>query len=116
MFMQKIVVYEKDGWLNTVLAWTQEHLVNKITLQDVLNVTHFTKSYFCYRFKQLTGMSYIQYVNQLRMEKARLLLQQGLSVEQTARQSGFDCVPYFVQVFKRHYGVTPGKYRTNITI
>ena len=99
-----------DQWLKVVLEWTQKNYTHKITLQDILNVTHFTKSYFCNRFKKLTGYTYIQYVNQIRLEQACVYLKQGISVEQTATLCGFSCVPYFVQLFKRRYGVTPGKF------
>ena len=99
-----------DLWLKQVFSWTHAHYAEKITLQNVLDLTHFTKGYFCYRFKKLTGKTYIQYVNEYRLERACEYLRQGYSVDKTAKMSGFSSTNYFVQMFKRSYGSTPGKY------
>lgn len=109
-----LCVGEQDEWLLGLLDWTEANLTRRITLQDATELTHFAKGYFCNRFKKLTGVSYIQYVNLLRLERSRRLLADGGTVETAAQSCGIACVPYFVQLFKRHYGVTPARYRLSM--
>lgn len=116
MHRDALCVGEQDEWLLKLLDWTEANLSRRITLQDATELTHFAKGYFCYRFKKLTGVSYIQYVNMLRLERSRMLLSDGSTVEATAQSCGIACVPYFVQLFKRHYGVTPARYRLSTDI
>ncbi|MEO6876190.1 MAG: AraC family transcriptional regulator [Opitutaceae bacterium] len=67
-------------------------------------------------FKQETGQSLHQYRLQVRLSKAKLLLKNSrASVEQIARETGFEDPYYFSQIFKRKTGVTPTNWRKGDT-
>ena len=73
---------------------------------------HYNFDYLNRQFKKWTGETIFAYLNRVRMERARQLLQTGFyKVEEVALQTGFQNVYYFERVFKKFYGVTPGKVR-----
>lgn len=108
MYLQDAAQVE---WLAALLQWTESNLTERITVQDAAEFTHFAKSYFCNQFKKYTGVSYIRYVNLCRLERSCALLGENSTVTAAAQSCGIGCVPYYVQLFKRHYGVTPAQYR-----
>lgn len=62
-------------------------------------------------FKQATGKTIFNYLNELRIIKAKQLLENGLhSISDVAEMTGFNDVYYFSKVFKKYAGTTPGKY------
>ena len=64
-------------------------------------------------FKQHMGTGFIEYLNDYRLTMAeRLLKSSDSSVLEIAEQSGFDNLSYFNRIFKRKYGMSPGKWRT----
>ena len=66
----------------------------------------------CRQYRQLTGVTVMNALRTLRVAKAKeMLLSDYLSVNQIARSCGFESPSYFVQVFKRVVGMTPGEYR-----
>ncbi|MFD1906816.1 helix-turn-helix domain-containing protein [Paenibacillus rhizoplanae] len=68
--------------------------------------------YCCQLFKKNLGKTFSEYVAELRIRKARGLLQQtDLSIESIAIQSGYVDYYYFNKVFKKHCGMTPAKFR-----
>ena len=70
------------------------------------------KSYFCRRFKQITGKTPLEYVNGYRLAKAHALLTTtDMTVAQIALITGFSDSNYFTRVFTRHYSLSPTKIR-----
>jgi transcriptional regulator GlxA family with amidase domain len=64
------------------------------------------------RFKAATGLSLIDYVQNLRIEEAKRLLETGgLSVEEICGQAGYENPSFFSRLFKRRCGLTPAGYR-----
>jgi transcriptional regulator GlxA family with amidase domain len=64
------------------------------------------------RFKAATGCSLIEYLQNLRIEEAKRLLEQGkLPVEEVSLAAGYEDVSFFRRLFKRLTGSTPGQYR-----
>lgn len=59
------------------------------------------------------GTGFIEYLNDYRLTMAeRLLKSSDASVLEIAEQSGFDNLSYFNRIFKRKYGISPGKWRS----
>ena len=65
------------------------------------------------RFKAVTGAAPLQYINNLKIEKARQMLldSEDISVKEICDILNFYSLPYFYKVFKEHTGLTPMKYR-----
>jgi AraC-like DNA-binding protein len=72
----------------------------------------FSKEYFCTLFRQVTGRTFVDYVTELRLRRARELLG-GTRTPVTAicHQCGFNDISYFNRVFRRRVGCSPGAYR-----
>ncbi|MBP3692099.1 MAG: helix-turn-helix transcriptional regulator [Clostridia bacterium] len=70
------------------------------------SVTHLTQT-----FRHYTGKSVHSYLTERRLEYARRLLQDGTSVTEACYQSGFSDCSGFIVLFKKHFNITPGKYK-----
>ena len=100
----------RDSSLQELIRWTNENYARKITIDEVARMTGYSKYHFCSRFKSLTGMTYLNYLNSVRVSYACLLLQRGESVQAVCRATGFENVSYFIQMFKKIQHVTPHQY------
>ena len=100
----------RDSSLQELIRWTNENYARKITIDEVARMTGYSKYHFCSRFKSLTGMTYLNYLNSVRVSYACLMLQQGESVQAVCRATGFENVSYFIQMFKKIQHVTPHQY------
>lgn len=101
--------------LRKVILWTEQHLGEKISLQNAANLVGYEKHYFCNKFKNLTGISYMNYVNNLRIQYACELLTKGETASSVCEQCGFDNLSYFIQLFKKITGATPKAFSKSIT-
>lgn len=94
-----------------IIAYMNEHIAEKITLDDLAKSNYISVSTLKRAFAQQTGCSIIAYLTDLRIEKAKELLQiQNYSISTVAEKTGFASVHYFSSVFKRHTGLTPRQY------
>ena len=90
--------------------------LNQCYAQDIsgeLIQQHFNYhfDYLNRQFKTWTGQTIFQYLNMTRIARARQLLLTGYyTIEEVAAQTGFCDVYYFSKIFKKHTGMTPGKY------
>ena len=96
--------------LQELIRWTHENYARKITIEEVAGMTGYSKYHFCSRFKSLTGMTYLHYLNTVRVSRACLMLRNGDSVQTVCRATGFENVSYFIQMFKRIQHMTPYQY------
>lgn len=85
----------------------------KITLQTISEAFHVNPSYLSMLFKEETGTTFTEYLNAVRVKKAKQLLTgTNISVVDISLKSGFADQSYFTKVFKRAEGCTPRSYRT----
>lgn len=88
------------------------HFAEDINLQELSEVVEMNKTYMCTLFKQETGATVWNYIMGERMRKARsLLLETSDKVYEIASQVGYEDVPYFSQIFKKYYGMSPLDYK-----
>ena len=97
--------------LSYALSYIDAHLCDAIQLEDLANVLHMSRYYFCRLFKQSVGITPYQYLLQQRVERAKQLLQrQELSLVDVALACGFANQSHFTKHFKQQTGVTPRAY------
>lgn len=99
-----------DEELYRIISWTEAHFAEKITLDAVAEEIGYNKHYFCAKFKQATGETYLQYLNNLRISQACKLLKSGFPISQVCEECGFDNPSYFIQLFRKTTGITPKQY------
>jgi AraC-type DNA-binding domain-containing proteins len=89
----------------------------EITIADLEDRFYFGKNYFNQLILEQTGLTYSQYLQKLRMEKAAcLLLQTDLPVDAIAIKMGYSNRSHFYKLFEAYYHSTPKKYRENYCI
>ena len=94
-------------YVGEILSYVERHYQSAIRLADIANQLHITVPHLCRIFKAETGSSIIQYCNLIRCHRAKLLLESGCSVTETAGLMGFSDSNYFSRVFKREMGLAP---------
>ena len=101
-----------DSIINEVITFADKHYHESLTLQTFCNQTHYNHSYISRRFKQETGMTFREYVQKTRIEKAcELLAGTEMTITEIARNVGYDDMQFFHSVFKRLIHMTPKEYR-----
>lgn len=83
-----------------------------LTLDDLAKVSHLNKYYLSHTFKDQTGLSPIDYLNQTRIKNAKILLKStNYSISEISRFTGFSSQSYFSQRFKKGTSLSPRQYR-----
>lgn len=100
----------KESSLQELIRWTNENYFRKITIEEVAQIAGYSKYHFCSRFKALTGITYMNYLNSVRVSHACLMLRNGESVQAVCRNTGFENTSHFIQIFKRIQHMTPHQY------
>lgn len=97
--------------IERAIVYIEQHLSEHVSVEELAHMTHFHPNYFIRLFKRTTGYSPIQYVNRMRIEKAKhLLTVTNDSVSDIAGLLGLD-VSYLSRMFKEYTGVSPSDYR-----
>ncbi len=96
--------------LLNLMQWTRENYSRRITLDEAAKQLHMNRYYFCKYFKRMTNCTYFKYLNQVRMERAAMMMLEGSTVTNCCYECGFSSPSYFVRLFKETYGCTPTEY------
>jgi transcriptional regulator GlxA family with amidase domain len=98
--------------LRDLQGWVMDHLDEDLTVPALAERVFMSPRNFARAFKREVGMTPAVYVETVRVERARTLLETGgEGVEQVARRCGFGTVETMRRVFRRRLGVSPGDYR-----
>lgn len=94
------------------VRYLQDHLSQSFDSQHMEKELHYHFDYISRCLKQYTGMSPLQYMHHLQIERAKtLLLTTDLSVGEIGSQVGQPNGNYFIRLFRKHCGYPPGTYR-----
>ncbi len=96
-----------------VLHYINEHIRETLTLEEVSHRFGYSKWYFCDIFKRYTGMTFIGYISDKRMQLASLALLQGKRATQVASEYGYDTLSGFNKAFLKRYGCLPAEFKKN---
>lgn len=97
-----------------VIEYIGEHYADDITLNDMAQYAELSPAYFSKYFKDITGTSFTQYLNRIRLESAiKDMLIRNMSVTDAAYENGFPNVKSFITSCKKTYGYTPVQYCTH---
>lgn len=91
--------------------YIDEHYGEAITLRMLADMCYMNQNYFSAVFRDNVGMTYVKYLNAVRMEHAKKMLQEGKKIKVVSEKCGFQNTRYFSEKFKSYTGVTPEQYR-----
>ncbi len=98
--------------INQALTYINMHFINDPTLEEVSTIAHYNPSHFSTRFKEAVGMSYSEYLTDLKLKYSkRLLIFTDLKISDVAFKSGFSSQSNFLRTFKSKIGLSPLKFR-----
>lgn len=98
--------------VKNAVDYVAQHFSEDITLASVAEVLHVNTSYLSMLFKQVTGTTFKEHLNRVRVEEAeRLLANTDYPIIEIAIACGYSDQSYFTKVFKKYTGLTPRQYR-----
>jgi AraC-like DNA-binding protein len=90
----------------------QQHFDRELSLTKVARAVNISANHLSEKFKQVTGVNFVAYISRIRIEKARILLQDPtLRISEIAFAVGFQSLSQFNRVFKKLLGKSPSAYR-----
>jgi AraC-like DNA-binding protein len=96
-----------------VLHYIHEHLTEKIAVDTLSRKAYLSRNMFFKWFKEQFGISPLEYINTERIKVAkRLLSDKRNNIKDVGLQCGFNDSNYFVRIFKKTEGITPGVYQS----
>ena len=110
---QTLMPLDESHFEAKINNYIMSNLQKAITLKEMADLVHLHPNYFISFFKQHFSTSPLEYVNNVRLEKAAQLLinQPEFSIEQVAYLVGYNDYRYFGRSFKKRYGLTPSAYK-----
>lgn len=111
--MQLLMQHENARMIRIIehaIAYIRKNYKNQITLEILASLSGLNSTYFGSLFKKYTNQTPIEYVNNVRIEKAEEYLSIGYSITETSALIGFNDPFYFSKVFKKFKGVSPREY------
>ncbi len=105
---------EDSNRIDKVLTYVQAHLAEPINLTDVAALANMNKAAFCRYFKQQTNKTFIEVLNEIRIQWAcRLLIDSDKNINQISYECGFQDISYFSQVFRIKKGMSASMFRNH---
>ena len=105
--------YASDERIVKAIGYIHDHLNESISVPQLADLAGVSGRYFIHLFQEATGMAPKMYITMKRIERAQQLLHTTkLSVKDISSRLGFPDDSYFVRVFRRNTGKTPGEYRS----
>ena len=106
--------------MGNIYNYILQNYNREVTLEDVAAEAHLTPQAFCRYFKKHTGVTFVAFLNEMRVNEACKKLARGdfENISSVAYQCGFNSITNFNRVFKNVSGTSPktylAKYRSNI--
>lgn len=93
------------------VQYMHEHYSEKLSLAVLAEYVHVHPNYLCAAFKKDVGLTVLEYLNRIRVERARDFLRRGdLNIGQVAEQCGFRSLSAFQRTFKANTGISPSGF------
>ncbi len=103
--------------IKKALVYIKEHFNEKISVKQLASFCFCNPNYLSNVFRAETGMSIMEYINLIRINRAKsLLLMTEYSLEDITKMTGYSYTSYFMKQFKKIVGITPGDYRKRVEI
>lgn len=105
----------EEALVRSMLFYIEGNYGRKILMQDVVDTFHYSETFLNRKFKDATGITFNEYLNRYRIQKAlEFMKQEELSINDIAWKCGFGDYKYFGAVFRKYMGCSPKEYKNAI--
>jgi AraC-like DNA-binding protein/ligand-binding sensor protein len=95
--------------------YVASHQSDPIKLGQIARALNISTFHFCRTFKETTGLTFVEYLSRVRIEKAKVLLHKNdLRVSEIAYEIGFQSITHFNRIFRKLVGHSPTEYRSRL--
>lgn len=99
--------------MKEINQYISDNSLRDLSIEEVANKFNYNSSYFSRFYKRFMGITFTDYLNSLRLEKAfKMLRDTDQTVLEISTHSGFSNVRTFYNVFSKNYGLSPQQYRS----
>lgn len=103
--------FTSNEHVNTVLAHIYDHYAEKIELKELAQLTFCSEAHIARLFKQHMGMSIVNFLHKVRVEKSlEMMEKEGCSIKEAAERTGYQNLNHYYKYFKLYAGMTPAQY------
>ncbi len=101
----------KSSIVNVAIGHINRHFTEQVTLNDIAAYVNLSPQHFSKIFKETTGYGYVEWVNNLRITKARELINNSdKTIKEICFTVGYNDPNYFSRIFKKYVGISPTDY------
>lgn len=112
LMLKKVLVRDE---IIAVIDYVKNNLDKSVSLRQASQIAHMSEKYFCFIFKKDTGKNYIDYIYELKMDKAKEMLKdKNVDIKQVSLFLGIKDEGYFSRIFKKYVGTSPSNYRKDL--
>lgn len=100
------------GIVGQVCNCVLENIDHELSLKVISDKLYMNRTYISETFKQKTGISFVEYITLVKIERAKILISvDKLRAYEVAEKLGFNDVEYFSKIFKKHTGISTTEFR-----
>lgn len=111
--MPYTIISKNKTRLENIFTYVEHHYDQEINIENVAKLANLTLPAFCNFFKKATQITFTEFVNRYRINKACLLMTQDKSISECSYSCGFNNVTYFNRMFKKYTEKTPSEFIKN---
>lgn len=116
--LRSLNIFTKQNISHTVAAvldYIEKNYAEEIALADICNEINYSLPYVSKKIKDETGLTFIQHLQNTRINQACCLLANTRkSIQEICTLSGYNDIKHFNSIFKKHIGISPSVYRKNL--
>jgi AraC-like DNA-binding protein len=102
---------KEENRLRKVYSFIENNYERKIDLGEISEISNLSKAAFCRYFKKMTKLPFTVFLNNYRVNQAKLMLSSNKNVSEACFESGFESLSYFNRTFKKITGQNPSDFR-----
>ena len=112
--MPHTIISKHKERLQVIFTFLEKNYDKPIDINEVADLANLTLPAFCNFFKKATKITFSDFVNQYRVEKACKLLMEGKSITEACYNTGYSSISYFGRTFKKYMGKSPTEFTNGL--
>jgi len=102
----------QEDLITKARAYVDHRFDEELRITEVARLLHVTPNYLSSQFRKKVGTTFVRYLTERRIDRAKELLRiPGIQVQEVARSVGYRSTRHFTRIFRSHCGIYPSEYR-----